>query len=177
MRRLKFILCISLILLLSGCGLKFNFRTANNNLSNNTTVSTSIEINNIDTPSIDMTSILDKLSDLANKLSNDNGKEVILQHLSTFKEKSGLNLATVFFGDELGNFYIFPTSTLPDDYDARTRIWYKNAKENSEYVSDAYTDYATNGNLLAVAKAIHKDKNLIGVVGIDLILENNAKVK
>ena len=50
-------------------------------------------------------------------------------------------------------------------------------QENSKYVSDVYTDYATNGNLLSVAKAIHKDKNLIGVVGIDLILESNVKIK
>jgi methyl-accepting chemotaxis protein len=165
-----------LFFLLSGCGLKVNFGTSNNNLSNNPTVITSVETTTIDMASKDMTNILDKLSAIEKDLANDNTKEAILEHLSNFKEKSGLNLASVFFGDELGNFYLVPTATLPDDYDARTRPWYITAKEKGEY-ANTYTDYVTNDKILTVAKAIYKDKNLIGVVSVDLIVVNNANTK
>lgn len=177
MRRLKFIICISLVFLLSGCGLNVNIRTSNNNLNSNPTVDKSLGDTTINMTSTDLSNIKAKLATLEKDLAKDNSKDVILQHLSTFKEESGLNMLSVYFGDELGNFYLVPTATLPADYDARERIWYKNAKENGDYVSDAFTDFSTTNKILAVAKAIYKDKKLIGVVGIDLILENTTETK
>jgi hypothetical protein len=177
LRRLKFIICISLVFLLSGCVLKDNIRASNNNSNSNPTVDKSLGDTTINMTSTDLSNIKDKLATLEKELAKDTSKDVILQHLSNFKEESGLNMLSVYFGDELGNFYLVPTATLPADYDARERIWYKNAKENGEYVSDAFTDLSTTNKILAVAKAIYKDKKLIGVVGIDLILENTTETK
>jgi methyl-accepting chemotaxis protein len=177
LRRLKFIICISLVLLLSGCGLNVNIRTSNNNLNSNPTVEKNLSDPTINMTSKDLLNIKDKLATLEKELAKDNSKDAIIQHLSNLKKESGLNMLSVYFGDELGNFYLVPTATLPADYDARERIWYKNAKENGEYVSDAFTDLSTTNKILGVAKAIYKDKKLIGVVGIDLVLESTTETK
>jgi hypothetical protein len=163
--------------LLSGCGLKVNIRSSNNNSNSTTTIDKGLGDTTINMTSKDLSNIKDKLATLEKDLAKANSKDVILQHLSNFKKESALNMLSVYFGDELGNFYLVPTATLPDDYDARERIWYKNAKENGEYVSDAFTDLSTTNKILAVAKAIYKDNKLIGVVGIDLILENTTETK
>ena len=59
---------------------------------------------------------------------------------------------------------------MPGDYDPRTRPWYKSAKEDGEFISDAYVDLSTNNKILSVSKSIYKNKDLIGVVGIDLVV-------
>lgn len=177
MRKLKFIICIFLVFLLSGCGLKVNIQASNNNSNINTTVDKNLGDTTINISSTDLANIKDKLAALEKELAKDNNKDAILQHLNDFKEKSGLNILSVYFADELGNFYLFPEVTLPADYDARERVWYKNAKENGAYISDSFTDLSTTNKIVAVAKAVYKDKKLIGVVSIDLILENTAGTK
>ena len=171
MKKLKIIIAISLVVLLSSCGVRVSTQTANKALKNTPGSSANVDVNSTSIASIDIENISKQLETLEKELAHDDSEDAILKHLNEFKEKSGLNILSVFFGDEGGNFYIAPITELPADYDAKTRLWYRSAKENGEYVSDAYVDSLTNNKMLTIGKAIYRDNDLIGVVAIDLVIE------
>ncbi|MCB2313095.1 cache domain-containing protein [Clostridium tagluense] len=169
MKGLKFIISILLVFSFSGCGVNVNPHASNNTTDNAANVDTT----NINKTSINIENVKKELEVLEKDLGDDNKKEVILKHLNKFKEKSELKTAFIYFGDERGNFYTTPIVELPGDYDPRSRDWYTNAKENGEYVSDIYIDASNNNKILTVSKGIYKNKKLIGVIAIDLVVENN----
>jgi methyl-accepting chemotaxis protein len=79
------------------------------------------------------------------------------------------NAVSMYLGNESGEFFISPTVEMPAGYDARTRPWYKEAKEKngSAIVTEPYLDAATGQVLITVAQEL---KDGSGVVGIDISL-------
>jgi len=60
----------------------------------------------------------------------------------------------------------------PADYDPRTRDWYKKALETQgAYYTDVYIDAITKKPVISVAQAIRSGNQVIGVVGVDLALQ------
>lgn len=177
MKKLKIIISVLLVFLLSSCELKVTLKIPKNNLKSTTESTVNLNDNTTNLSSIDIKNVKNQLETLEKNLADTNEKEVILKYLEDFKEKSVLKTSATYFGNESGIFYVFPVVQLPNDYDPRTRPWYTGAKENGEYVSDAYIDFSTNNQMLSVSKAIYKDKELIGVVGIDLIVEKKPTDK
>ena len=177
MKKLKIIISVLLVFLLSSCGLKVTLQIPKDNLKNTTESTVNLNDNTTNISSINLKDVKNQLGALEKNLAAANEKEVILKHLNDFKEGSTLNISSIYFGNEDGIIYVVPLVQLPGDYDPRARLWYKGAKEAGEYVSDAYVDFSTNNKILSVSKAIYKGKELIGVVGIDLIVEKNAKDK
>ena len=60
----------------------------------------------------------------------------------------------------------------PADYDPRTRDWYKKALETQgAYYTDVYIDAITKKPVISVAQAIRSGNQVLGVVGIDLALQ------
>ncbi|EJM67404.1 methyl-accepting chemotaxis protein [Pseudomonas sp. GM49] len=80
---------------------------------------------------------------------------------------------TVFIGDKEGKFSNFPDKKMPDDYDPRTRPWYKDAiTSNSSTITEPYID-ASSGNLvLTVVDAVRKNGQILAVAGGDLSLQS-----
>lgn len=177
MKKFKFIVSMLLIFLLSSCGVKVIGNIPNKDSTNSTKSNVNMDTNNVNITSIDIEGIKEKLGVLEKELAEDSGKDEILYHLNDFKEKSKLNTLDIFFGDELGNFYVNPAVELPSDYDHRTRPWYISAKDNGDYVAEPYVDYITNNKVLTIGKAIYKGKDFIGVVAIDLVVGNDDKNK
>ncbi len=59
----------------------------------------------------------------------------------------------------------------PNDYDARTRPWYQEAKAaNRQIVTKPYIDVTTNDVIISIAEPVYKDGSFIGVSLADVSL-------
>lgn len=177
MKKVKVIITLLLVFSLSSCGIKVTLKDSKSDVKNITENATQAYSKNTNVSSTNIENVKKQLGTLEKQLASTNDKEVILKCLEDFKENSPLKTSAIYFGNEDGNFCVFPIVQLPNDYDARARSWYKGAKENGDYVSDPYVDFSTNDKMFSVSKAIYKNKDLIGVVGIDLVIENNENAK
>ncbi len=82
------------------------------------------------------------------------------------------NLIGVYYGTEKKKFLLYPEEEM-GDYDPTTRDWYKLAvsKKGEVVITSPYLD-ATNGKIVVtIAKAVVKEGNIVGVVGLDLALD------
>ncbi|RYL95838.1 methyl-accepting chemotaxis protein [Sporolactobacillus sp. THM7-4] len=72
---------------------------------------------------------------------------------------------------------IYPESKLPPNFDARTRVWYKNAvAENGRPVwTTPYKDAVTGKMVVTAAKAIYRKGKLAAVVAVDVSLGNLSR--
>ncbi|HIP92593.1 MAG TPA: HD domain-containing protein, partial [Thermotoga sp.] len=80
----------------------------------------------------------------------------------------------IYFGGEDGRSYIFPYTEAIEPYDPRERPWYILAKKNPLrfVVTPPYFDVITKKPCISISKAVIVDsKNVIGVIGIDLIAD------
>lgn len=62
----------------------------------------------------------------------------------------------------------------PEDFVVTERDWYIGAQENPDevYVSEPYLDEQTGGFCITLAKALKVDGKVVGVVGIDMYMDN-----
>ncbi|MBF8984240.1 HD domain-containing protein [Lutibacter sp. B2] len=91
------------------------------------------------------------------------------------------DIAWIYLGvEEDGSIFITPIDpTMPDDYDCRTRSWYKATVNNNEKIiwTEPYVDAGDLGNVIVtVAKAIHKNDSLVGVIGMDIKLKKFSNI-
>ncbi|HOP23937.1 MAG TPA: methyl-accepting chemotaxis protein [Defluviitoga sp.] len=80
----------------------------------------------------------------------------------------------VYVGTKNGDIFMRPVESekqLPEDFDPRTRPWYKDAlaKPSDVIITDPYIDVVTKDTLVTISKAVKNSKNeIVGAVGIDL---------
>lgn len=62
----------------------------------------------------------------------------------------------------------------PADFIVTERIWYIEAQKNPDtvYVSEPYVDEQTGNFCITLAKAIFRDDQMVGVVGLDMYMDN-----
>lgn len=62
----------------------------------------------------------------------------------------------------------------PDDFVVTEREWYKNAQANpgEVYISSPYVDLQTGGICITLAMATYRDGEVVGVVGMDMYMDN-----
>ncbi|PAB56635.1 HD domain-containing phosphohydrolase [Anaeromicrobium sediminis] len=94
---------------------------------------------------------------------------------------SSPDIAWIYLGvEEDGSIFITPIdSTMPDDYDCRTREWYQATVKNNNKIiwTEPYVDAGELGNVIVtVAKAVHKDDHLVGVLGMDIKLKKFSDI-
>ncbi|MGH8433315.1 MAG: methyl-accepting chemotaxis protein [Pseudomonas sp.] len=76
--------------------------------------------------------------------------------------------AFTYLGSEDGSFTMRPESAMPDDYDPRTRPWYKDAMTaGGSTLTEPYIDAATSALIITIATPA----KTAGVVGGDLSLQ------
>ncbi len=79
-----------------------------------------------------------------------------------------------------GSIFIAPVDpSMPSNYDARLRDWYKGTLENKNdvYWTRPYIDAGESGKLLqTVSKPVYKDGRLLGVVGLDIELTKFTEI-
>lgn len=91
------------------------------------------------------------------------------------------DIAWIYFATESdGSIFIAPTDpTMPLDYDARTRDWYKGAVANTGSIhwSEPYLDAGESGEyIVTAAKTVHKNGKRIGVVAVDIKLKKFSSI-
>lgn len=65
------------------------------------------------------------------------------------------------------------TSTLPEGFDATTRSWYQDAKENNApIITSPYIDTATGVFVITVASPIYENDKFVGVFGCDIKVDS-----
>lgn len=81
-------------------------------------------------------------------------------------------VASVYYALPNKHIEIIPEADLGKDFDATTRDWYKNAVANKDDFSwsKPYLDAATGEYAISGAKAVLKNGQVVGVVGIDILL-------
>lgn len=115
-----------------------------------------------------------RLIEVANRIIKKND-ESIQSILNKAYETYGHSLENIYFADASGRMLLCPPIYLPEDYDARGRNWYRKALETDLYLPEPYENSANEKRLQTVSKAIYKDNQLIGVIGMEYELTNNSK--
>lgn len=90
-------------------------------------------------------------------------------------------IAWIYLGcQEDGSIFITPIDeTMPQDYDCRNREWYQKAVQNRNKTvwTDPYLDAGEiGGYVVTVARAVEKDGQLVGVVGLDIKLSRFSDI-
>lgn len=87
------------------------------------------------------------------------------------------NIISTYVGTEQGMFYTEPKAALPEGFNHKTRDWYTLAIDNPGQIliTDPYIDTATKQMVISIVTTIHKDSQLIGVVGMDMDLGQFSK--
>jgi len=83
------------------------------------------------------------------------------------------DVSQVYIGLSNGDFVTGGGWVPPEDYDPRTRTWYKEAKDSNEtIVSKVYIDRETGNKLVTVSSPLWIDDEFVGVVSVDVFLES-----
>lgn len=84
------------------------------------------------------------------------------------------NISAVYASYETNTTIMSGGWTPPDDFIVMEREWYMKAKENPEdiYITEPYVDEQSGGFCITLSKAIVVDGEFVGVVGIDMYLDN-----
>nr|WP_042355976.1 methyl-accepting chemotaxis protein [Bacillus rubiinfantis] len=108
-----------------------------------------------------------------NKNNATYGKKLLEGTLASNKE-----YAYVYFASTKKDMLITPANTYSEDYDPTQREWFQEAvkKDGEIFYSKPYEDAGSGKKVLTVSQAV-KDKagNLVGVVAIDLDMDNFSK--
>ncbi|GGK25437.1 chemotaxis protein [Caldalkalibacillus thermarum] len=97
-------------------------------------------------------------------------EETILQQFANYQEHHAEQILNIYVGTAEGDMILYPTQSLPDDYDPRVRPWYEQAVEHPDHViwTDAYIDAVTGNLVVTAAKAVLDGGSLVAVVGLDI---------
>jgi methyl-accepting chemotaxis protein len=98
---------------------------------------------------------------------------------STLKDikESDEDVFSTYFGTEDGKFMIYPEGDMGKDFNHKERPWYKNAIANKGKViiSQPFNDARTKKLVVSVSKTVERDGKLVGVVSMNISLENQSK--
>lgn len=164
----------------------FSFHIAKNVVKNDFTDSANSSIDSLDIiitnffePKIKEVDYLAEIIDASKvaKVENSNigVSEIVSNQLNTFQNAHD-ELPLVYVATEEGVYINAPASMKnPDDYDPRTRDWYKEAMEHKgeAIISAPYTSLALNSLVVTVAKTT-KDGH--GVVAFNVTLDELAQI-
>nr|WP_049665904.1 methyl-accepting chemotaxis protein [Bacillus sp. FJAT-27231] len=109
-------------------------------------------------------------ANIANGKGDAKGQEAIRnlfkRYLSSYKD-----VLNIYFATPKGTVDIYPAE-LPDNFDARTRDWYKLAMESTgEAVwSEPYVDATSGEYVVTVSQLVTMQDEKIGVIGADISL-------
>ncbi|ECL3441167.1 methyl-accepting chemotaxis protein [Campylobacter jejuni] len=92
------------------------------------------------------------------------------RHINALNVYLGLNNGKVLLSQKSNDAKM---PELRDDLDIKTKDWYQEAlKTNDIFVTPAYLDTILKQYVITYSKAIYKDGKIIGVLGVDIPLED-----
>jgi methyl-accepting chemotaxis protein len=90
-------------------------------------------------------------------------------------EKSNSSYKLLFFAANNRDQFLYSKDEgIPENFDYSSREWYKKAidAKGTAVASNVYTDVVTGGSIVTISKAVIKDGNVLGVIGVDLDIES-----
>ncbi|MCM1991616.1 cache domain-containing protein [Oceanirhabdus seepicola] len=118
--------------------------------------------------------VKNEVEDLVALLSETTDEIEIKELLKQEFDNSNEDIENIYFATEKGMFYLYPEQKLPEGFNPTNRSWYTQAKEKSEFTS-SFTNSATGGEVLTLSLSVKSEENFIGVLGVDINLENNVQ--
>ncbi len=105
------------------------------------------------------------------ELKNDSSEEKLL-YLKKLKD-SYSNIINACYGDESGEFLVYPATELPAGFDPRKRPWYVEAKfeKTDTIITEPYKDIASGRMVITLAKSVYLNGKLVGVVALDFNIQ------
>lgn len=86
------------------------------------------------------------------------------------------DISQIYIGTSEGEFYTGGNWIPPDDYDPRTRVWYKEAVEvNATIISDVYIDRETGDSLVTISSPLYMEGDFVGVISADVFLRDISR--
>lgn len=126
-----------------------------------------------------ITTYVDKIGENGSvKMTPDSNGEFeasLYNYFKAFKEATP-SIKTISFASEKNGGYVqYPEEDRKDNYDPRTRDWYKNALNSNDVVYNIFT--TTNGSLsLAATKAFKVNGEVIGVFNLGISLDSIVSI-
>lgn len=120
-----------------------------------------------------MSNLVTVLSNDSNVIeANDEYSFEFAKGLIANVRESDDSILNVYVGTENKMFYAYPEVELVG-FDPTDTAWYKDSANNPDQVvfSDPYTDTGSGLMVMSLTKAVKKDNELIGVIGIDIGLD------
>jgi len=117
-----------------------------------------------------------KLDAIANDIIDSEEGESVQEILNQAYSKYGDQVENIYYGGKNGKMMLSPPLQLPEDYDARQRIWYKKALDRELFQPEPYQDKSVQKNIQTIAKALYKDDELIGVIGMDYVIKDSEMI-
>ncbi|WP_298836602.1 methyl-accepting chemotaxis protein [Clostridium sp.] len=87
-------------------------------------------------------------------------------------KESNKDILNMYYGTASGKFNTYPISKMPTGYDSTKSSWYKQATEHQGQViiTPPYKDNVTGSTVVGIARAVVKNGQVVGVVGMDCAL-------
>lgn len=100
--------------------------------------------------------------------------KIVKTQLVTLDQSNNYYKLLFFAAKDRYQFLYSQDEGIPEDFDYQSREWYKEAIESKgqAIASDVYTDISTGESIVTISKAVIKDGNVLGVMGIDLNIES-----
>ncbi len=103
-------------------------------------------------------------------------KDTLIREINILKDSHDSVLNIYFSSQEDGSFVQVLDTKLPENFDPREISWYKGTVETEGYGTDGpYIDELTGEFTYSIHKAVRKDDVLLGVLSIDVSLDNLSK--
>ncbi|MBU3158003.1 methyl-accepting chemotaxis protein [Clostridium estertheticum] len=92
-------------------------------------------------------------------------------------KESNKDILNMYYGTASGKFATYPIAKMPDGYDSTKSSWYKQAIDHKGQViiTPPYKDNVTGNAVVGIARAVEKDGQVVGVVGMDCSLTTLAE--
>ena len=107
-----------------------------------------------------------------NLIKLDIKKNVSIDEILNRIKKIDSEIVNVYFARKDGNVFISGGYEIKEKINFEKKQWYANTLMKDYFVTTPYKDYFTNKEIITISRAIYIDKELLGVVGIDIDLSN-----
>lgn len=102
----------------------------------------------------------------------------VLNKMSGIADLDTDNIQGVFVADLDSNASITSSGTISgDDYDVKTRAWYECVTSKKTILTKPYTSASKGNTILSAATPVYdENNNIVGVVGVDVVIETITKM-
>ena len=113
---------------------------------------------------------LEYIKKISSVVESAQSGDEIMNFVLSEKKVANSAVSYVYYGDEDGHFFQSDgkRTTVADNYDPRTRGWYKRTKENNKEIYTEPRVTSTNDLVITFTAPVTKNGKFVGVVGIDI---------